>query len=397
MLQSALSMNTHTTGDHLLATAALLSDEALTSRLADLARSSRATTVELLAHLAELDRRKLHRGLGCGKLFGYCTEILKFSEAAAWNRIVAARAARQFPVILEMLADGRLNLTTIRVLSPHLTSENHCAVLAEACGLARRNVEKIAARLDPQPDAPSICRKLPSRRDPRVSGESRDPVPPTDVTAAADIGAADAVVVSADEKPFADQPDGSAPPSEGTSTPSEKSPASASKSSSAVRGTVIPLRPSRYKLEVTIGDEEHNDLRWLQDAMRREIPDGDPATIVRRALTALRAEVEKKVFCATARPRPAHPATPGSRNIPADVQRRVWERDGGRCAFVARDGRRCGERSYLEFHHVAPYVIGGEPIAANIALRCAAHNAYEAELVFGPRVDRPSQRVPGLP
>jgi len=31
------------------------------------------------------------------------------------------------------------------------------------------------------------------------------------------------------------------------------------------------------------------------------------------------------------------------------VRRAVWKRDGGRCAFVSEDGKRCDERSMLEF------------------------------------------------
>jgi hypothetical protein len=41
-----------------------------------LAQGSREVTVELIAHLAELDRRKLHRGEGPGKLFGFSIGLL---------------------------------------------------------------------------------------------------------------------------------------------------------------------------------------------------------------------------------------------------------------------------------------------------------------------------------
>lgn len=61
----------------------------------------------------------------------------------------------------------------------------------------------------------------------------------------------------------------------------------------------------------------------------------------------------------------------------------MWLRDGGQCAFVARNGRRCNERGFLEFHHVVPYGTGGEATADNIAVRCRAHNGYEADLYFG--------------
>src|SRR5262245_35833810 len=99
-------------------------------------------------------------------------------------------------------------------------------------------------------------------------------------------------------------------------------------------------------------------------------------------------------MAATSKPRRGRPMRPGSRHIPAKVKREVWLRDGGRCAFVGRNGRRCTERAFLEFHHEEPYAIGGEPTVANISLRCRAHNVYESELVFGPGVGR-SELAPG--
>src|SRR5258705_14022524 len=111
-----------------LAIAAQLTDEALRPRVKILAQSSREVTVELIAHLAVLEVRKLHCSEGPGSFFRYCTEILRFSEAAACNRIKAARAARKFPVILDLLADGSVNLTTVRLLAPHLRPENHLAI-----------------------------------------------------------------------------------------------------------------------------------------------------------------------------------------------------------------------------------------------------------------------------
>lgn len=74
-----------------------------------------------------------------------------------------------------------------------------------------------------------------------------------------------------------------------------------------------------------------------------------------------------------------------SRYIPKGVKRIVWYRDRGQCAFVAASGQRCVEREFLELHHIQPYALNGSSTAANIALRCRRHNAYEAEMVFGTR------------
>src|SRR5260221_6591298 len=148
---------------NILALASGLSDQDLLARIAALAGKEREASAELVAHLAELDTRaSLYAAQGHGSLFTYCTEILKLSEDAACNRIYAARTCRRFPVILDALASGALSLTSARLLSPHLTRENHEAVLARASGRSRREIEALIAELAPRPDVPSSVRKLPT-------------------------------------------------------------------------------------------------------------------------------------------------------------------------------------------------------------------------------------------
>jgi len=125
----------------ILAVAAALSNAELLSRLAVLAGEEREATVDLLAHLSELEARRIYWAEGYGSLFSYCTAALRLSEYNAYHCIEAARAARKFPVILELLAEGALSPTTVRLLAPHLTPENHQEVLAEAAGRGRRGIE----------------------------------------------------------------------------------------------------------------------------------------------------------------------------------------------------------------------------------------------------------------
>jgi hypothetical protein len=73
----------------------------------------------------------------------------------------------------------------------------------------------------------------------------------------------------------------------------------------------------------------------------------------------------------------------GSPYIRAEVRREVYVRDGGRCTFVAQDGRRCGSRVWLENDHVTPRACGGASDAGNLRLRCRAHNLLHARQCFG--------------
>ena len=147
---------------NILADAARLSDDALDSRLKSLSRGEREKTVEVVAHLSELDARRSYLGEGPGSVCTYCREVLGYSEDAAWSRAATANVVRRFPVALEWLADDTLNITTVRMLRPVLTAENHVAVLGEARGRSKGEVELILRRLDPKPDVASRIRKLPA-------------------------------------------------------------------------------------------------------------------------------------------------------------------------------------------------------------------------------------------
>src|SRR5438045_1771081 len=87
-----------------IAHASSLTDSQLLTEIPRLARGEREATVGLIAHLAEFDARRLFEGEGLSSTFRYCVEVLRLSEDAAFNRIEAARAARRYPVVLEMLA-----------------------------------------------------------------------------------------------------------------------------------------------------------------------------------------------------------------------------------------------------------------------------------------------------
>jgi len=339
----------------MLSSVAQLSDQELLARVKRLAAREREATASLLAHLAELDERRLYLAEGTSSLFTYCTQVLHLSEHAAYGRIEAARAGRRFPVILEMLCDGSVNLTTVGLLAAHLTHENHREVLDGARHKSKRQVEELVARLRPQPPVPSSVRKLPA-----VSRVAAAPTALQDAVAnSSPTGDAQAVA----------SPD--------PSSPSPRPP--------RVRPAVVaPLAPQRYKVQFTASAETYEKLRRAQALLRHQIPDGDPAAIFDRALTALLQDLAKQKLAATDHPRKSRGAAHGSRHIPAEVKRAVWLRDGGRCAFVGSHGRRCTEEGFLEFHHVAPHAAGGAPTADNIQLRCRAHNGHEADLYFGP-------------
>jgi hypothetical protein len=334
-----------------------LSDAELIARVKSLAARERRATALLIAHLAELDTRDVHLRAGYSSLFAYCRDVLALSEHESYNRIEVARAARRFPGILEMLAAGSVNLTTVRLLGPHLTPENHRSVLESARGKRKAEVEEIVARLSPRPEVAATVRKLPESTLERKPASS----PPTTL---------ETVVQPAPVAPAG--PAVPAPPA--LLLPRQGS-----------CGEVTPLSPDRYKLRLTIGGSTLEKLRLARDMLRHVIPSGDDEAVLDRALTVLLADLARKKFAAAERPRPSRAAAPGARYIPAEVRRAAWLRDLGRCAFVGTNDRRCSERGFVEFHHLRPYAEGGEASVENIQLRCRRHNDYEARLYFAHR------------
>lgn len=133
--------------EHELQTLEILSDQELLNRTARLARGEARFTALLVAHLAEIDARRLYLGEGCASLFAYCVEVLGISEPAAYRRIQAARVARRFPLVLDYLSLGRLHLGALSVLGPLLTGTNHRVALERAAGRTRREMEELAAEL----------------------------------------------------------------------------------------------------------------------------------------------------------------------------------------------------------------------------------------------------------
>src|SRR6476620_4197760 len=134
---------------------AQLSDETLHGEVKRLVGRANTLTAELLAHLAELEARGIHRERACSSLYTYCVHELCMSEDEAQRRCRAARLARQFPVLLEMLAEASLHLTGILLIGPHLTNDNQSELLARVRYRTKRETERIVGELAPASDEPA--------------------------------------------------------------------------------------------------------------------------------------------------------------------------------------------------------------------------------------------------
>ena len=141
-----------------------LSDAELLDEVKRLASVEREATVDLICSLCEVEARQLHLAIGCSSMFSYCYDVLHLSEHAAYARIATARAARRYPLVLDLLREGSITLTTVTLLRPHLTAENHSSLLAAARHKRKVEVAMMIATLCPEPDVPASIRPIAPER-----------------------------------------------------------------------------------------------------------------------------------------------------------------------------------------------------------------------------------------
>jgi len=314
----------------------VMNDEDLIASTRELARKSNGVEADLLLYLGEIDARKIYRDRASPSMIAFCMREFNFSEGAAANRVFVARAARAMPAILEALRSGAVHLSGLRVLVPLLDDENCEKVLALAAGKSKREIEEVAASLSPKPPVRDDVRNLPNRELALVApSETAISVPP----------------------------------------PREER-----------RPVIAPLSADTFKFRFTGSRAFRDKLRQAQDLLRHRIPNGDLAQVFEKGLDLLIAKVLKERFAVGRKARrqsPADPVASASHEAPDPMKREVYERDGGRCAFVDEHGNRCPERGFLEFDHVEGFARTHVHDVKTSRLLCRVHNQLLAEQLYG--------------
>ena len=292
-----------------------LSDGELLAGLSGVLGGSRRLVALLLAHLAEVEERRLHLLAGYGSLFVYCTGGLGMSEDEAYRRIRVARLARRFSGVLELLAAGQVSLSVAALVEPQVTGANHVALLAAVSGKTVQQAREVLAAWYPKPDVLPFVRKLPerssavvgplARRSGAVSGSAR-------CDGNSDAGASSSALggtltdVGAPALPGGGERVLPAHAIDQVSTDesSRMTAASAVEHAAAGRAQVAlgalgatrarqsssivePLSPGRYRVQFTADAELKRQIDLARDLLRHAVPQGDLATLVGRALDLL--------------------------------------------------------------------------------------------------------------
>jgi 5-methylcytosine-specific restriction endonuclease McrA len=352
-----------------------LDSTSLAQRLRELAGEERNVQVEFLLHLEEFDRRRAYVEAGHPSLWAYCLEVLHLREGAAGRRIQAMRVLRRFPRLEGALRDGRLCLSTVQLLGQVLTEENLDDLVARAAYRAKAEVDHLVASLQARPAPRAGVRKLPDRA---PAGSA--PALPLAAAHARPAEPQDAMLVSQTSAGAVGSSPGTV--SESLDPPRPKT-----------RAETRAVSESGWSLRVTIDRACKEDLETLKSLLSHKIPDGDLAAVLHEAIRcAIEKHGTRKGAVAPQRqrqrktdrePRPSADTAAPTRTIPATVRREVWKRDGGRCAWVGPDGRRCNSRWKLELDHIQPQALGGPSTLDNLRLACRPHNMLHAEHTYG--------------
>lgn len=364
-----------------------ISSENLVFSIAALRRQQRSDEVQFLWLLAELDARKSFAELGYGSLWDYCQTELHLSNGAAGRRITAARILREFPAAAPYLADGRLGLTTLGILKPVLSSENHLQLFDAASFKNERQVDELVRTIQPLSFArDTVVRTL--RREPVSTPASvaLDEVTPTAVAPPAPTATAPAVMASA--------------PVEVRAVDAElvsltmRVPKAFMHELAQVTAALSHVVPSRKPQDVfhelmrrTLAEfaKKKGALpaaasTTVSSSASSPVPgreSGTPAPVVTRATASARCSIDATDSSAP------ESSVADPRKIPVAVVREVWARDGGSCTFVGSSGRRCGSTHQLEVHHLQAAALGGPPTPSNLTLRYRCHNLLAAQQDFG--------------
>ncbi len=327
-----------------------LSTEELDRSAEKLVRAEKRNVALVIAHIAEMSRRKGHLECGYKNLFEYCTRRLHLSEGSVALRIQVANVSRRFPQILVALAENRMSLTVAGLLAPVLTESNVEKLLADCAGMTKRDAEEYLVALRPKPVFTPSIRKTPSRSQEQAA--SRHPTRPQATT---------------------------------------------SRPAPRVSPSILePARPELFNFRFAADRGFKEKFERLAEVLGVENPLQRMAEIMEQALDIAldKKDLKRKRARRVEREAKRSGGTPGkksrpdeipakSRYIPSEVRERIHERAGHQCEFQALDGTRCRSRTGLEIEHQRPFALHRSHDERFLRLHCRPHNRLSAERVFG--------------
>jgi hypothetical protein len=370
-----------------------LSDRELLARVKTLVEKERATTVEILLHLNEVERRRLYLSLGYPSLFEYCTWHLGYSNSAAGRRIRAARCIREYPEVLDLLEKNEVSLMTVSLVASVLTPENRRDLLGKIRKKSEREVEGILAGYRPpvvyRDRARPVCVAVAASREmaPANSGQTCPSTPTggSEISPSAAGGSAAGPPRSCTEL----RPSVTSTHDTPTSPPNSPSVRLERKlliQFLASEAFMQKFEKARGLLSNRMSEASFERVfeTLIDEFLERHSPESKKKRREKRPAKSEETKKTVKTTCPDPNIRDVPACSDGNkRHIPAVVRDTVFARDKGQCTYVGATGRRCGSTRSLQVDHIVPYARGGSSTPGNLRLLCGKHNRFEAERIYG--------------
>mgnify|MGYP006284314227 CR=1 FL=1 len=322
----------------------------LLNELSTLNDRERKLKVRILFYLREIDRRRLHLELGFSSMFDFCTNYLRYSRSAACRRIRAARCMGRFPEIALMLQAGELSVSTAALASGIINPGNKREILNRLRCRSYREAEEELARFRPVRRSPERVRPVFTLKP--VKRETGESTP--------DVGSGEKSVDAA----------------------------SGSKTSSDNKNQSERVEVEKeFRLQFMVSEKTMKKINRAKSLLSTRYPRGINLELLFEELLDEyldNNDPERKVINNNSQSNKSdRNHNTRTRHIPHKVKAQVYKRDGGRCSFVGRSGRRCNSTWNLQYDHIVPFGKGGDNSPENLRLLCARHNRLMAEREYG--------------
>jgi hypothetical protein len=295
----------------------------------------RGHTIRTIFLVAEIVRRETFVELGYSSIWDYLRRVHTQTDTMIHYRTKCAEAVSRFPQVVEPLRTGRLCMTTLAKLMEIMNESNCEALLAEALGKSKRDVERMIAKEKPREIPKDVTRPIAT-----FPGKSM-----------------------CETAPCAPQPE----------------------QSSFVRAYEEPVQTERltetFSRKHMNVDQEYEDLlRELRAELSHKMPGAADFEILKECMRVNLKQLRKNKGIVD-KPRATKVGKAGK--ISDSIKRIVGKRDGGKCQWRSEDGGICGSTHRVQFHHVQDRGKGGEGTPENIIQLCQKHNLLAAEIAWG--------------
>jgi hypothetical protein len=267
----------------------------------------------------------------------------------------------EIPEVYGLMKEGRLTFSAVVQIAPVLGAQNKKALLPRVEGKSKKEIDAILAEFQPPQVIPDQTRQRLVKRQVSV------------------------------ECPGTDAPSESAGGHERTPELGEISLRCEGENNPTVKNSTPEIEvvlEKMYEIRFAADEELMELIRWMKAHLSHKFPKGASYLEIFKCAMKYYKDREDLATSKLTRSTKTKPKT-DTRHIPKAVQREVWQRDNGRCAFIGPNGRRWNSQHNLQFdHYPVPFARGGPSTADNLRLLCAKHNRYTAEQLYGEQYTR---------